>query len=91
MKELTGSDFRAWRAAHDLTQQQAADLVGVTIHTIQSWEQGVREPPKHIAMLIQRLRPEDYPSDAGSAGNRPPAIGTKIRQDKSPGRLKPER
>ncbi len=83
MKKFSGSDLRTWRAAHDLTQQQAADLVGVTIHAIQSWEQGVREPPKHIVMLIQRFRPDDYPADAGSAGNRPPAIGTKIKRKKS--------
>lgn len=79
MKKFTGSDLRTWRAQHDLTQQQAADLVGVTIHTIQSWEQGVRAPPKYIVMLIQRLRPEDYPSSVGSAGNRPAAVGTKIK------------
>lgn len=83
MKKFTGSDLRMWRGEHDLTQQQAADLVGVTIHTIQSWEQAVREPPKHIVMLIQRLRPEDYPSSAGSAGNRPVAVGTKIKRKAS--------
>lgn len=83
MKKFTGSDLRTWRGQHDLTQQQAADLLGVTIHTIQSWEQGVREPPKHIVMLIQRLRSEDYPSGVGSAGNRPVAVGTKIKRKTS--------
>jgi len=80
MKKFTGSDLRAWRSEHDLTQQQAADLLGVTIHTIQSWEQAVREPPKYIVMLIHRLRPEDYPSSVGSGGNRPVAVGTKIKR-----------
>lgn len=83
MKKFTGSDFRAWRAKHVLTQQQAADLIGLTIHTIQSWEQGVREPPKHIVLLIQRLRPEDYPTGVGSAGNRPVAIATKNKRKTS--------
>jgi DNA-binding XRE family transcriptional regulator len=83
MKKFTGSDLRGWRAQHDLTQKQAADLLGVTSHTIQSWEQAVREPPKHIVMLIQRLRPEDYPSSVGSAGNRPVAVGTKIKRKTS--------
>lgn len=82
MKTFTGPEFRAWRAKHDLTQQQAADLIGVTIHTIQSWEQSIREPPKHISMLIERLQPKDYPANAGSAGNRPAAVGTKIRQQR---------
>jgi transcriptional regulator with XRE-family HTH domain len=83
MKKFTGSDLRAWRGDHDLTQQQAADLLGVTIHTIQSWEQAVREPPKHVVMLIQRLRPEDYPLSVGSAGNRPVAVGTRIKHKTS--------
>lgn len=91
MKKFTGSDFRAWRAEHGLTQQQAADLVGMTIHTIQSWEQGVREPPRHVVMLIQRLHPEDYPANAGSAGNRPVAIATKIKRPRSGGAAKSER
>ena len=83
MKKFTGSDFRKWRGEHDLTQQQAADLIGLTIHTGQSWEQGVREPPKHIVLLIQRLKPEDYPADAGSAGNRPVAVATKNKRKSS--------
>ena len=83
MKKFTGSDFRAWRAKHVLTQQQAADLIGLTVHTVQSWEQGVREPPKHIVMLIQRLKPEDFPADAGSAGNRPVGVATKNKRKSS--------
>ena len=83
MKKFTGSDFRKWRGEHDLTQAQAADLIGLTIHTVQSWEQGVREPPKHIVMLIQRLKPEDYPADAGSAGSRPVAVATKNKRKSS--------
>jgi DNA-binding XRE family transcriptional regulator len=80
MKKFDGSAFRAWRIDHDLTQEQAAELVGVTVHTIRSWEQGVRSPSRNIALLIERLRPDDYPQNAGSAGNRPVGISTQNRR-----------
>ncbi|MBC8792002.1 MAG: hypothetical protein C6Y20_10370 [Tagaea sp. CACIAM 22H2] len=77
MKQFDGSAFREWRSQHSLTQEQAAALVGVTIHTVRSWEQGVRPPPRNVAFLIERLKPSDYPKDAGSSGNRPVGIATK--------------
>ena len=73
MKSLSGSDIFKWRSARDLTQQQAADILGVSIATVQSWEINRRNPPVHIGMLIDRLRPEDYPEKRGSAGKRPAA------------------
>jgi transcriptional regulator with XRE-family HTH domain len=73
MKSPSGSDIFKWRSAHNLTQQQAADVLGVSIATVQSWETDRRNPPVHIGMLIERLRPEDYPKDTGSAGKRPAA------------------
>lgn len=80
MKKFAVSDFRAWRIAHNLTQDQAAKLIGLTVHTIRAWEQGARELPMHIGLLIERLRPEDYPKQAGTSGNRPIGINTKIKR-----------
>jgi transcriptional regulator with XRE-family HTH domain len=77
MKQFDGSAFREWRTQHSLTQDQAADLVGVTVYTVRSWEQGVRPPPRNVALLIERLKPSDFPKDVGSAGNRPVGIATK--------------
>ena len=83
MKTFSGSDFREWRVEHGLTQEQAASLIGVTVQTVRTWEQSVRPPPKHYAMLIERLKPNDYPTNVGSAGNRPVGIATKNRRKKS--------
>ena len=80
MKTFTGEDFRTWRTDHGLTQEQAASLIGVTVHTVRSWEQGVRPPPKHIVVHIKRISPADLPPDAGSAGNRPVGVYTKNRR-----------
>jgi DNA-binding XRE family transcriptional regulator len=73
MKSPSGSDIFEWRSEHDLTQQQAADILGVSLATVTSWEVNRRNPPAHIWMLIERLRPEDYPENPGSAGKRPAA------------------
>lgn len=77
MKNFDGSDFRNWRISHNLTQEQAADLVGVTVHAIRSWEQGVRSPSRNISLLVERLKPDDYPKNTGSIGNRPIGISTR--------------
>ena len=80
---MTGDDFRQWRAQFKMTQRQAADLLGVNVGTVRTWEQGVREPPAHMAMLIERLGPADLPSEVGSDGNRPPGIATKHKSGKN--------
>jgi DNA-binding XRE family transcriptional regulator len=73
MKSISGNDIYQWRSAYNLTQQQAAGILGVALVTVQSWEIGRRNPPVHIGLLIERLRPEDYPKNPGSAGKRPAA------------------
>jgi DNA-binding transcriptional regulator YiaG len=39
---MTPADFRAWRARLDLTQQQAADLLGIHRNTVALYEEGRR-------------------------------------------------
>ncbi|MBN9498992.1 MAG: helix-turn-helix domain-containing protein [Alphaproteobacteria bacterium] len=80
MKKIDGSDFRKWRTQHGLTQSQAAELIGVAVDTVRGWEQGRRSPPNYVALLIERLKPSDYPKITGSSGNRPVGVATKIRR-----------
>lgn len=47
-------ELKAWRAALGITQEQAAELLGVNLHTLISWEIGVRQPP-FFAWDRQRL------------------------------------
>lgn len=73
MKKITGAAIFVWRRDNNLTQEQAAEILGVAAVTVQSWELGRRNPPVHIGMLIDRLRPDDYPENPGSTGKRPAA------------------
>jgi len=46
--------LRAWRAALGVTQEQGAALLGISVHTLISWETGRRQPPE-FAWDRQRL------------------------------------
>jgi DNA-binding XRE family transcriptional regulator len=61
----------AWRIENGLTQAQAAGVLNVPLPTLKNWEQNRRQPPALIALLIERLRPGDYPKQRGSEGRRP--------------------
>lgn len=37
-------EIKEWRKAMDLTQDQTAKLFGVSVRTIENWEQGVSSP-----------------------------------------------
>jgi transcriptional regulator with XRE-family HTH domain len=67
-----------WRVRHNLTQEQAARVVGVTPGAWRNWEQGLRNISPPIALLIQKLKPSDLPKDRGSSGKRP--IGVRARR-----------
>jgi len=46
--------LRAWRTALGVTQEQGAALLGISVHTLISWETGRRQPP-FFAWDRQRL------------------------------------
>ena len=43
MKDIP-STLQNWRKTRGLSQSEAAPLLGVPVRTLQSWEQGEREP-----------------------------------------------
>jgi DNA-binding transcriptional regulator YiaG len=47
-------EIRAARQAAGLTQEQLADLAGVSVFTVRSWEQGTRVPANSFALRIVR-------------------------------------
>jgi hypothetical protein len=71
MAKFDGEFIYKWRVEHQMTQAQAAELLGVAYGTLRNWEQGLRSPPEQARLLIDRLRPGDYPKGAGAAGKRP--------------------
>lgn len=53
MDEWIGADLVEWREGLELTQEQAADILGITSRTIWNWENR-EEPIKTCVMLACR-------------------------------------
>jgi transcriptional regulator with XRE-family HTH domain len=56
---MTPNDLRAWRKARGLTQGGAANQLGVSRLTWQSWELGRRKPDRFKLAAISRLTEAD--------------------------------
>jgi len=52
---MNSEDVLFWRAERKLTQQQLADLLGVTVLTIKRWEATHRQPPWYLKLALERL------------------------------------
>ena len=65
MRDMTPEDFRQWRSAMGMTQQQAAGMLGLSKSTIELYESGKRrdndqpvEIPRVVALACAALRRE---------------------------------
>ena len=70
------AQLRGWRGITGLSQEATARRAGISIHTIQSWEQGRRVPIEHlwrkgargygvpVAMFKSMFRREDDENEA---------------------------
>ena len=54
------TDVKAIRKQLDLTQEEFAAMIGVSVRTIQNWEQGHREPegPAKALLRVVEMRPK---------------------------------
>ena len=54
------TDVKALRKRLHLTQEKFAAMIGVSVRTLQNWEQGHREPegPAKALLRVVALRPE---------------------------------
>lgn len=57
---LEDPDVAAVRKKYDLSQQQFATLLGISVRTLQNWEQGRRSPqgPAKILLRVADRHPE---------------------------------
>lgn len=53
-------DVKAIRKQLELTQEEFAAMIGVSVRTIQNWEQGHREPegPAKALLRVVEMRPQ---------------------------------
>lgn len=63
MTPPTPSEVLHWRKNQNLTQQQMADLLGVSVRAIQSWETPMnqtahRDPPPYLHRALRDLERE---------------------------------
>lgn len=50
---LLKDDFKAWRRGLDWTQLQAAEWLGVSVRTYESWESGARKATHSIGLRLR--------------------------------------
>ena len=46
-------DLRNWRVKCAVTQEQLAEIAGVSVYTVRAWEQGRRQPPPCLAPALK--------------------------------------
>jgi len=58
--ELPESDVAAIRAAYGLSQEKFASLLGISVRTLQNWEQGRRRPrgPARVLLRVAARHPQ---------------------------------
>lgn len=52
---MTGEEIRARRLRLGLTQAGLANVLGISVRTVEKWEQGTRDPRAHGNMIDMSL------------------------------------
>jgi putative transcriptional regulator len=58
--EMNQIDVKGIRAGYDLSQNEFAALLGISVRTLQNWEQGHRVPegPARVLLMVAAKHPE---------------------------------
>jgi hypothetical protein len=71
------SKFRAWRLGHNLTQAEAARVLGYSIRQLKVYDQGEKEPNRILALAMAAINhgmtPYGQPPDLTAAPETKPA------------------
>jgi DNA-binding transcriptional regulator YiaG len=49
------NEIRELRKQYNMPQSQFADYFGIPKHTLQQWEQGLRQPPAYVFSMMKRI------------------------------------
>ena len=60
LRQMSGEELRKWRLKHDLSQAELAELLGVSQNTISQWENGVRQMPVYMPLLLLFLEQNGF-------------------------------
>ena len=47
--------MKEFRLSTGLSQSKFADYFGISVRTLQEWEQGRRNPPEYLLKLLKRI------------------------------------
>jgi DNA-binding transcriptional regulator YiaG len=64
-------DLRIWRAANRLSQEKAAQLIGVSLTTFSRWERGVTAPGDDNRELVREVLAKPASALPGWSGEVP--------------------
>lgn len=64
-QEKSGPEIREFRQKMDFTQEELAHMLGVTVSTVNRWENGHTKPSKLAQQSLERIE-EDYRRQAAS-------------------------
>lgn len=53
---MNGEEFKTWRKGQNLTQQEAADALGVTKRSVQLWEADERPISRTVALACAAVQ-----------------------------------
>ncbi len=52
---MNNIELKQFRERHKINQEQLAEIVGKTIRAVQSWEQGIRNIPQSVILLLNNF------------------------------------
>lgn len=68
-RSMSAEELRLMRRRLGYSQAGLAGELGVSIRAVQSWEQGWRRIPAHVALLVRVLRPFHFITSGREHGN----------------------
>jgi len=63
---ITRTEVTRIRQSMNLSQPQFARMMGISVRTLQNWEQGHRKPTGPAKVLLSLMQARPYPSSQGS-------------------------